>query len=103
GADTFAFAETGDGNVDTITDYLSDDVLDLSALLDTAFDFGDPVASFVRAIDAGNGTDALVQVNVDGTGGDWENVAVLQGYHTVGNDVLVKLEAAAAIQTIEVA
>ncbi len=100
GADTFKFAETGPANRDIITDYsgTEGDVLDLSALLDAAFNAGDPVDHFVRAVTSGS--DAVVQVNLDGAGNDWEDVAVLQGYGSAANEVLVKLEAAAAAQAI---
>ncbi|MCZ7658602.1 MAG: type I secretion C-terminal target domain-containing protein [Xanthobacteraceae bacterium] len=75
------------------------DVLDLSALLDANYDVGDNVADFVRATQSG-GSDVLVEVNLDGTGSDWEEVAILQGYYDTNNDILVRLEQSAAAQTI---
>src|SRR5262249_959995 len=100
GADTFVYAETGAANRDTILDYsgAEGDSLDLSALLDAAFNSGDTVANFVRA--SISGANAVVQVNLDGVGNDWVDVAVLQNYGNAANDVLVRLEAAGTLQTI---
>jgi Ca2+-binding RTX toxin-like protein len=94
GADTFAFADTGPANVDTIVDYNAGqgDILDLSALLDAHFHSNSDVNDFVRLTDSGN--DVKVQVDLDGAshGANWVDVAVLSGYHTVGNQVLAEFE-----------
>ncbi len=95
GADTFAYAEFGAGNLDSILDYDAGqgDKLDLSALLDAAYGPGnDTDSNFVQLVNEGG--DVKVQVDVDGaTGGqNWADVAVLEGYHTAGNSVLVQFE-----------
>jgi Ca2+-binding RTX toxin-like protein len=79
GKDTFVM--TAGGGVDTVTDYvLADDSVDLSSLLDEALITGlsqGPLASFVKLIDNGGGTQAL-QVDTNGnTGGaNFSTVAI---------------------------
>jgi len=91
GKDTFVFDATGTDNRDTILDYsLNDgDLLDLSALLDFYFNHGANVSDFVRATQVGG--DTRVEVNLNGQGNDWTDVAVLQGYDAT-HDILVRLE-----------
>ncbi len=98
--DYFVFAEAGATNRDVITDYdaLEGDLLDLSALLDANFN-GGSADGFVRAVH-GDGNDALAQVDVDGGGDNWQDVAVLQGYYDQGADILVRLEQSGALQAI---
>ena len=102
GADTFALAHTGSGNVDTIVDYsfAEGDVLDLSELLEANFGVGDNPNDFVRLQQSGS--DVTVQVNTDGVGGDWANVAVLSGYATAGSDPVKVLLDDATTQTFTV-
>ncbi len=94
GADTYRFAESGAADRDTILDYRASqgDELDLSALLDANFGSGSNVSEFVRVLDSGK--DATVQVDTDGAAGgaNWQDVAVLTGYGTSGNQVLVNFE-----------
>jgi hypothetical protein len=62
-------------------------------LLDAAYGPGnDTDSNFVQLVNEGG--DVKVQVDVDGaTGGqNWADVAVLEGYHTAGNSVLVQFE-----------
>jgi Ca2+-binding RTX toxin-like protein len=94
GADTFMFAEAGAAQVDTVTDYsfAQGDKLDISALLDGHFGEGANAADFIRLVNTdGNVT---LQVDTDGAGANatWADVAVLESYHSVGNQVLVEFE-----------
>ena len=92
GADTFVFGEHGPSNVDTILDYNAGegDKIDLTALLHSVgvTDNGN-VNSHIQL--ANDGANVKLQVDTTG-GGGWSDVAVLQGYHTSGNDVLVQFE-----------
>jgi Ca2+-binding RTX toxin-like protein len=94
GADTFMFADSGAGNVDTILDYSAgrNDKIDLSGLLDAHFGVGSNESDFVRLSNAGS--NVIVQVDTDGAanGANWSDVAVLQNYHSAGNQVLVQFE-----------
>ena len=80
GNDRFVFAEAGPANVDTITDYDAsrNDVIDLSPLLDSHFGPTDNPADFARLVQ--NGSDVVVQADLDGAanGQNWDSVAVLQ-------------------------
>jgi T1SS-143 domain-containing protein len=94
-ADIFKFSEAGAANVDRIFDYSgsgSGDMIDVSALLDPNFTTGDAEADFIRLWNAGS--DVKVQVDVDGagSGATWTDVAVLDNYHHVGQQVLVQFE-----------
>ncbi|MDB5602987.1 MAG: hypothetical protein JWN71_5031, partial [Xanthobacteraceae bacterium] len=92
GADTFVFAEAGAAHVDLVTDYTAHDTIDISGLLDEHFGEGSNAADFIRLVNTdGNVT---LQVDTDGAGSNstWADVAVLQGYHSVGNQVLVEFE-----------
>jgi Ca2+-binding RTX toxin-like protein len=93
GADTFAFGEHGTANVDTILDYNAGqgDKIDLSALLNT---LGVTDATFDSRVHLANdGADVKLQVDTNGdAAGGWSDVAVLQGYHALNNDVLVQFE-----------
>ena len=88
GNDRFVFAEAGPANVDTIADYNTKDVVDPSPLLDSQFHPTDNPADFARLVQ--NGTDVVVQADVDGAvnGQNFVNVAVLQGYGTTGQDLV---------------
>jgi len=87
-ADTFKFAEVGAANKDTILDYVfaEGDKVDLSALLDTAFNSGSNVANLVKVLD--DGTKLTVQVDVDGlaNGQLWTDVVDLSNVRTNGQD-----------------
>ena len=76
GADRFVFDGVGQG-VDAITDFASDDVLAIGAML-TGFSAGRE-AEFVRLV--GNGTSTTVEVDHDGAanGSAYEAIAVLDG------------------------
>jgi VCBS repeat-containing protein len=92
GADSFEFGETGALNVDAVIDYsyVEGDTLDLSALLDSNFDFGagSQVADFVQLVQAGSSI--TVQVDSDGAanGASFADVAVLTNYGTSGSDLV---------------
>ncbi len=90
GGDTFKFGETGAGNVDVIADYVfgDDDTIDLSDLLDAAFNTGDDVANFVKLETSGGNT--TVQVDVTGSGSTWVDVTTLQGVDS--GDVTIAFE-----------
>lgn len=83
GNDTFAFAEIGDANVDTITDYLIGDTIDLSELLsnidgdidDVRFDRGD--------------ADGNVTVQVQTEEHVWEDVVIIKDSGTNLTDASV--------------
>ena len=88
GADSFVFAETGTLNHDSIVNYsfVDGDTIDLSALLDANFDLGEPVAGFVRAVQS-NGN-IVVEVDIDGGGDSFIDVATLTGYGTASPDLV---------------
>ena len=85
-------------NQDTINNYIGEgadrDIIDLSALLDAAFDPGDDINDFIKVTDTG--ADALIQIDPTGTGtfGAANNVATLSSYGTIGNIVSVYLDGA---------
>jgi Ca2+-binding RTX toxin-like protein len=91
GLDQFVFAEAGPANVDHITDYQAGpfNIVDLSRLLDSHFTPTSAPEDFARVVQTGS--DILVQVDQDGpaSGANWQDVAVLDGYGTVGIDVVV--------------
>ena len=79
GEDVFVIAELN--GIDTITDFTEDDSLDLTGLLDGAFDpDNDDINEFVRATTDENGN-TTVAVDVDGADGpaEFADVAILQG------------------------
>jgi T1SS-143 domain-containing protein len=90
GADRFVFGDLGQGNVDTLLDYEASqgDSLDLSALLNAAAGLkadGSNLDAYVHL--AQNGADAVLQVDVTGSGqfgGGGHDVALLQGYAAGG-------------------
>ena len=88
GNDRFVFAEAGPTNVDTITDYSTRDVVDLSPLLDSQFDPTDNPADFVRLVQIGS--NVIVQADLDGSanGNNFVDVAVLSGYGTAAPDLV---------------
>jgi VCBS repeat-containing protein len=88
GADQFVFAETGALNSDTIVDYsyVDGDTIDLSALLDAAFNTGLPISGFVRAVQSGS--NITLQVDVDGGANSFVDVATLTGYGTNSADLI---------------
>jgi Ca2+-binding RTX toxin-like protein len=91
------YAESGSANVDTIIDYhaTSNDVIDLSQLLDANFGPSSNVADFVRATQSGS--DVIVQVDPDGAanGANFSDVTRLSGYGTANPDsVLVYFDGA---------
>lgn len=91
GEDTFRFAETGSTNADTITDFVvGQDTIDLSDLLDATAIGTANIGNFVRIQDTG--ANALLQVNTDGTGNDWVDVATLNGHGNVGTVIDLKID-----------
>jgi Ca2+-binding RTX toxin-like protein len=88
GFDRFVFAEAGPANVDTITDYSTNDVVDLSPLLDSRFGPTDNPADFARIVQ--NGSTITVQADLDGpaNGRNFVDVANLSGYGTIGPDLV---------------
>ncbi|WP_449394898.1 cadherin domain-containing protein [Devosia riboflavina] len=91
GADIFVFSETGGANQDTITDFVvGEDTIDLSALLDASQINENNVGSFVRVQDVG--ANGLLQVNTDGLGNDWVNVATLTGHGNPGTVIDLKID-----------
>ncbi len=88
GFDRFVFAEAGPANVDTITDYSTNDVVDLSPLLDSHFGPADNFADFARIVQ--NGSTITVQADLDGAanGRNFVDVAVLNDYGTIGQDLV---------------
>ncbi|MEH2513019.1 T1SS-143 domain-containing protein [Nitrobacteraceae bacterium AZCC 1564] len=93
GADMFRIDAVGTSHQDTIVDYdfTQGDKLDLSALLDSAFDPGDNINSFVKVQVSGD--DLLVRVNASGNGNftDAQNAFLLVGAHTSGGGDPIKL------------
>ncbi|WP_424630070.1 DUF5801 repeats-in-toxin domain-containing protein [Bradyrhizobium sp. SYSU BS000235] len=95
GADTFKadLGAQGTGHQDTIVDYnfSEGDKLDLSSLLDAAFDPGDNINSFVKV--SVSGDDLLVRVNTSGNGNftDAQNTFLLAGAHTSGGGDPIKI------------
>ena len=91
GRDTFVFTEAGPANSDTIADYVvNEDTIDLSALLDAAQIDSANVGNFVRVQDTG--TNGLLQVNTDGAGNDWVDVATLTGHGTPNVVIDIKID-----------
>ena len=88
GNNRYVFAESGAANLDTITDHSTKDIVDLSPLLDSHFGPSDNPADFARVVQ--NGSDVLVQADVDGAanGQNFATVAVLSGYGTAGADLV---------------
>jgi Ca2+-binding RTX toxin-like protein len=88
GRDVFLFADNGAANADQILDYSSSDgdIVDLSAVLDSHFGPADNPADFARVIQSGS--NVIVQVDADGTGVNWTDVATLNGYGTSGVDLV---------------
>ena len=91
----FIFTETAPANSASIVDYsfVDGDTIDLSALLDAGFVTGQPVSSFVRALQTGSSI--TLQVDIDGGGDSFVDVATLTGYGTNSADLLrVRFEGA---------
>jgi Ca2+-binding RTX toxin-like protein len=88
GADRFTFAQTGSANSDTIVDYsfVDGDTIDLSALLDAAFVTGQPISDFVRGVQSGSSI--ILQVDIDGGGNSFVDVATLASYGTSSPDLI---------------
>ncbi len=88
GADSFVFAESGAGNVDTVLDYsfVDGDRVVLSSLLDAAFGVGSNISDFVHLVQSG--ANITVQVDANGTAGgaSFVDVGVLSSTGTAGND-----------------
>ena len=89
GADTFVFAELGLAHADVITDYsfAEGDKIDLGALLDANFGVASDVNDFVH-ITAVSATEVKLEVDVDGVGGDFVEVATLNNV-AVGDKVML--------------
>lgn len=78
GADSFVFMDSNEG-VDTIKDFNSaeGDVLDISNIL-TGFDpLADALTDYVNVTHSG--ADTLVQIDVSGTGANFQTIAILEG------------------------
>jgi len=88
GADNFIFAQTASANSATIIDYsyVEGDAIDLSALLDAGFVTGQPVSDFVRGVQSGSSI--TLQVDVNGGGDSFVDVATLTGYGTNSADLV---------------
>jgi Ca2+-binding RTX toxin-like protein len=88
GRDAFLFTDNGAANADQILDYSSSDgdIVDLSAVLDSHFGPADNPADFARVVQSGS--NVIVQVDADGTGVNWTDVATLNGYGTSGVDLV---------------
>jgi hypothetical protein len=80
GADTFVLHAPGTG-VDTIKDFslAQGDKLDLSDVLAAYDPLSDALSDYVKVTDSAAGT--VVQVNVAGTGSNFQTVALLEGVH----------------------
>jgi hypothetical protein len=90
GADIFKYVEFGAANVDRVVDYsfMEGDKLNLD---DFAWDIGggETVDEFVRLLETpGDSTSLTVQINLDGDGADWEDVAILSGYRQTSADIV---------------
>jgi Ca2+-binding RTX toxin-like protein len=96
GVDTMRFTATGTVTQDTVLGYQGTgadrDILDVSSLLDAAFDSSLNINNFVRV--SVSGADALVQVDTTGSGNFTSagNVATLSGYGSVNNIVSLYLD-----------
>ncbi|SMQ60375.1 type I secretion C-terminal target domain (VC_A0849 subclass) [Devosia lucknowensis] len=96
GADTFVIgSDSGTNGIkDIIADYsrAEGDVVDLSTLLDGAITNDTNIGNYVRIVDSG--TDATVQVDLNGsTGGEnWVDVATLNNHGTVGTQIDIKID-----------
>lgn len=101
-ADIFVFEEYGDQNVDTILDYSrsQNDKIDLSSILDGRGVTTSNFDSYVQLDNSGN--NVKVQVDVSGQGSNWSDVAILQNYHTAGNQVLIELDHQVQTHTLTV-
>ena len=88
GADTFIFAETAAVNSASIVDYsfVDGDTIDLSPLLDAGFITGQPVSDFVRGVQSGSSI--ILQVDLNGGGDSFVDVATLTGYGTNSPDLV---------------
>ena len=88
GNNRYVFAEAGAANVDTITDYSTRDIIDLSPLLDSHFGATDNPADFARLVQ--QGSNVVVQADLDGpaNGHNFVDVAVLSGYGTAAPDLV---------------
>ncbi|QXW31549.1 cadherin-like domain-containing protein [Aeromonas sanarellii] len=88
GADSFVFANTGATNLDSILDYNfdQDDSIDLSSLLDANFTAASQVSDFVKLTQTG--TNVTVQVDTNGGGDNFIEVASLINYGTSSSDVV---------------
>jgi Ca2+-binding RTX toxin-like protein len=77
GNDFFVFTSAGAGNADTIADYSLSDRVVVSDLVDFPAS-GGTAGDYARLV--GAGSDTIVEINADGTGGDWQTVATLEDY-----------------------
>lgn len=78
GADSFVFMDANEG-VDTIKDFsvAEGDILDISNIL-TGFDpLTDALTDYVNV--TGSGADTIVQIDVTGTGANFQTIAILEG------------------------
>jgi hypothetical protein len=75
-------------NSASIVDYsfVDGDAIDVSALLDAAFVTGQPVSDFVRGVQSGSSI--TLQVDIDGGGNSFVDVATLTGYGTNNADLV---------------
>ena len=78
GADSFVFMDANEG-VDTIKDFnvAEGDVLDISNILSGFDPLTDALTNYVNVVH--NGADTVVQVDVTGTGANFQTIAVLEG------------------------
>ncbi len=87
------------GNTPGTFDPTEGDRLDLSAIVGTAYDGGngEPYSNLVRLVErpAGTTSRTVLEVNPDGIGDDWIQIAYLDGIRT-GNTLKIRLDATGA-------
>ncbi|MFO1209398.1 MAG: calcium-binding protein [Amaricoccus sp.] len=77
GNDVFVFTSAGTADADTVADYGLSDRVVVSALVDFPAS-GGVAGDYARLATVGD--DTTVEINADGTGGDWQLVATLADY-----------------------
>ena len=78
GADTFVFMDSNEG-IDTIKDFnaAEGDVLDISNILAGFDPLADALTDYVNVNNVGG--DTVVQIDVSGTGANFQTIAILEG------------------------
>jgi hypothetical protein len=85
------YAESGPANVDTILDYhaTSNDVIDLSQLLDANFGPASNVTDFVHVTQTGSNVTVQVDPDRAAGGANFSDVAILSSYGTANPDPVI--------------